>query len=456
MQKPKLSFWQIWNMNFGFFGIQFSFGLQQSNMSAIYKYLGANESDIPMLWLAGPVTGLIIQPIVGAISDGTWSPRFGRRKPFFLIGAICASVALFLMPYSQTIWMAASLLWILDAGNNMSMEPYRAFISDKLQKSQHSLGFLMQSFFTGLGTTLANFTPAILIAFGFFASTDLMENGIPVSTYWAFFIGGFASILTIMISVLTTKEIPPTKEELVAIQLEKKQKSLFSRTFGDIFKAFQEMPITMKQLIPVKFFTWFGMFCYWQYITSALSFSLFGTLSESSSGFNQAQVLTGQVNGTYNIICFVVAFALVPIARKFGAKFVHMFSLSLGGIGLLSIPYLNETSILFSFSNPFGNGEVAVSSIYLFTIGLGVAWASMLSMPYQLLAGSIPKEKTGIYMGIFNMFIVIPMIIQIISVQYFFYDFLGNNPISIINLAGVCLLLAGVFTLFIKTRADGK
>jgi maltose/moltooligosaccharide transporter len=212
LKKPKLSFWQIWNMNFGFFGIQFSFGLQQSNMSAIYKYLGANEADIPMLWLAGPVTGLIVQPIIGALSDGTWSPKFGRRKPFFLIGAVLASIALLIMPYSTTIWMAASLLWILDAGNNIAMEPYRAFVSDKLNKKQHSLGFLMQSFFTGLGTTLANFTPAILISLGFFLASDRMANGIPVSTYWAFFIGSFASIATILYSVLTTKEFPPTQE----------------------------------------------------------------------------------------------------------------------------------------------------------------------------------------------------------------------------------------------------
>jgi maltose/moltooligosaccharide transporter len=217
-KKIKLNFWQIWNMNFGFFGIQFSFGLQQSNMSAIYKYLGADEASLPMLWLAGPITGLILQPIIGAISDGTWSPKFGRRKPFFLMGAIVSSVALVLMPFSTSIWMAASLLWILDAANNIAMEPYRAFVADKLSTEQHSIGFLMQSFFTGLGITLANFTPAILVAFGVLAITDKMSNGIPTYTYYAFFIGAVAAIVSVLLSVFTTKEYPPTEAELAEIE----------------------------------------------------------------------------------------------------------------------------------------------------------------------------------------------------------------------------------------------
>ncbi len=452
IKKPRLSFWQIWNMNFGFFGIQFSFGLQQSNMSAIYKYLGASEHEIPILWLAGPITGLIIQPIIGAMSDSTWSPKFGRRKPYFLVGALCASAALIFMPFSQTIWMAAGLLWILDAGNNIAMEPYRAFISDKLDEKQHSLGFLMQSFFTGLGSTLANFTPAILISLGIFALSDTMENGIPIATYWAFFIGAFASIATILFSVLTTKEYPPTAEELAKMQEEKAHGNIISRTIKDIVEAIKDMPLTMKQLIPVKFFTWYAMFCYWQYLTSALSLSLFDTLDQNTDGFRQSQVLTGQVNGTYNIICFTLAFALVPLAHKIGAKGVHFVSMLLGGIGLLAIPYLSITDILFSVPNPFAEGLIQIPSLYLFTIGLGIAWASMLAMPYQLLAGSIPKEKTGVYMGIFNLFIVIPMIIQIFTMQFFVYDLLGANPVNVIKLAGVFLILGGIFTLFISKK----
>ena len=446
MQKKTLSFGQILTMNFGFFGVQFSFGLQQSNMSAIYKYLGANEAELPMLWLAGPVTGLLVQPVIGAISDGTWSPKFGRRKPFFLIGAVIASLALVAMPFSSSIWMAASLLWILDAANNIALEPYRAFISDKLPEKQYSLGFLMQSFFTGLGTTLANFTPAILVTLGVLAMSDKMDNGIPVATYWAFGIGAFASTATILITVLTTSEYPPTEEELAKIEAEKAKGSTLSRTLKEIKEAFVEMPKTMKQLIPVMFFPWYAMFCYWQYLTSALSLSLYDTLDQNSEFFGQAQLLTGNLNGTYNIICFSIAFLLIPIARKLGAKQLHFVSLALGGIGLLIMPLLNDTSVLFTL--PFGQG-IAVTQIYLFSFGLGITWASMMAMPYQMLAAAIPSDKTGVYMGIFNMFIVIPMIIQIFSMQYFVYDLLDQNPVNVIRLAGSFLIVGGIFSLFV-------
>ena len=447
MQKKHLNFWQIMTMNFGFFGVQFSFGLQQSNMSAIYKYLGAEESELPLLWLAGPVTGLLVQPIIGAISDGTWSPKFGRRKPFFLIGAVIASLALIAMPYSGSIWMAAGLLWILDAANNIALEPYRAFISDKLPEKQYSFGFLVQSFFTGLGTTLANFTPAILVSFGILALTDKMDNGIPVSTYWAFAIGAAASIITILITVFTTSEYPPTPEELNVIENSKKGENLVVKIIMDIGVAIKEMPLTMKQLIPVMFFPWYAMFCYWQYLTSALSLSLYGTLDQSTSYFNQAQLLTGNLNGTYNIICFTIAFAMIPIAKRLGAQKLHFISLLIGGIGLLSMPFLNDVDVLFTI--PFGSG-IEVSQIYLFSFGLGITWASMMAMPYQILASSIPNGKTGIYMGIFNIFIVVPMIIQIFSVQYFVYDLLGQNPINIIRLAGSFLIIGGIFSLFVS------
>jgi maltose/moltooligosaccharide transporter len=448
--KKRLSFWQIWNMNFGFFGIQFSFGLQQSNMSAIYKYLGADESSLPMLWLAGPITGLIVQPIIGAISDGTWSPKFGRRKPFFLIGALISSIALLIMPYSSSLMMAASLLWILDAANNLAMEPYRAFVADKLNEKQLSLGFLMQSFFTGFGITLANFTPAILVSLGILTISQKMENGIPVYTYWAFFIGAFASIVSVLISVISTKEYPPTEAELEVIQ-QKKKDHLIKTVFGDILEAFKTMPLTMKQLIPVKFFTWYAMFCYWQYITSSLSLSLYHTTDQASVGFSKAQLLTGSLNGTYNIVCFLVAFLLVPIALKIGVKGVHFISLTLGGIGLLCIPLLNNTDVLFVLHNPFG-GNIPITTIFLYSFGLGISWASMMAMPYQLLAGSIPKEKTGVYMGIFNMFIVIPMAIQILTMQYFVYDLLGQNPMNVIKLAGVFLIIGAILTLFITVK----
>ena len=447
MNKKRLNFWQILTMNFGFFGVQFSFGLQQSNMSAIYKYLGAEEAELPLLWLAGPVTGLVVQPIIGAISDGTWSPKLGRRKPFFLIGALIASISLVFMPYSSSIWMAAGLLWILDAANNIALEPYRAFISDKLPEKQYSFGFLVQSFFTGLGTTLANFTPAILVSFGVLALSDKMDNGIPVSTYWAFGIGAAASIITMLITVLTTSEYPPSEKELEEIQKAKAQGNVISRTVKDIVEAFKVMPLTMKQLIPVMFFPWYAMFCYWQYLTSALSLSLYDTLDQNTVYFNQAQLLTGNLNGTYNIICFLIAFALIPIARKLGAKRLHFISLVIGGSALLCMPLLNDTTVLFTI--PIGSG-IEVAQIYLFSFGLGITWASMMAMPYEMLASSIPTGKTGVYMGIFNMFIVIPMIIQIFSVQYFVYDLVGQNPINIIRLAGVFLIIGGVFSLFVS------
>ena len=451
LQKKQLSFWQILTMNFGFFGVQFSFGLQQSNMSAIYRYLGANEAELPMLWLAGPVTGLIVQPVIGAISDGTWSPKFGRRKPFFLMGALIASLALIAMPFSSSIWMAASLLWILDAANNIALEPYRAFVSDKLPKKQYSIGFLMQSFFTGLGSIMSNFTPVILVSFGILALSDTMDNGVPVSTYWAFGIGAIASIGTILVTVLTTSEYPPTKEELAVINANKAKGNTFSRTLKEIKEAFMKMPKTMRQLIPVMFFSWYAMFCYWQYLTSALSLSLFDTLDQNTPFFNQAQLLTGNLNGTYNIICVLIAFPMIPIARKLGAKNLHFISLLLGGIGLMIMPFLNDTDILFTI--PLGSG-IPVSQIYLFSFGLGITWASMMAMPYQMLAASIPSDKMGIYMGIFNMFIVIPMIIEIFTMQYFVYDLLGSNPINVIRLAGACLVIAGFFSLFVRESED--
>ena len=451
MQKKQLSFWQILTMNFGFFGVQFSFGLQQSNMSAIYRYLGANEAELPMLWLAGPVTGLIVQPVIGAISDGTWSPKFGRRKPFFLMGALIASLALIAMPFSSSIWMAASLLWILDAANNIALEPYRAFVSDKLPKKQYSIGFLMQSFFTGLGSIMSNFTPVILVSFGILALSDTMDNGVPVSTYWAFGIGAIASIGTILVTVLTTSEYPPTEEELAVINANKAKGNTFSRTLKEIKEAFMKMPKTMRQLIPVMFFSWYAMFCYWQYLTSALSLSLFDTLDQNTPFFNQAQLLTGNLNGTYNIICVLIAFPMIPIARKLGAKNLHFISLLLGGIGLMIMPFLNDTDILFTI--PLGSG-IPVSQIYLFSFGLGITWASMMAMPYQMLAASIPSDKMGIYMGIFNMFIVIPMIIEIFTMQYFVYDLLGSNPINVIRLAGACLVIAGFFSLFVRESED--
>ncbi len=427
--KPALSFSQILNMNFGFFGIQYSFGLQQANMSPIYSYLGAEESTLPLLWLAGPMTGLIVQPIIGAMSDKTVT-KYGRRTPYFLIGAILCSICLLFMPFSAALWMAASLLWILDAANNVTMEPYRAFVSDKLPAEQHGIGFLTQSAFTGLGQTLAYLTPSILVWVGMNKDAVTGSN-IPHITVAAFLIGAVFSITSILWTLKTTKEIPLTDEEIRAI---KARPTGIATTFSDIVVAFKEMPTTMKQLALMKLFQWYALFCYWQYITHALASTMFGTSDPNSAGFRDAGLLNGQIGAFYNFIAFIGAFALVPFTRRFGAKVMHAICLTLAGIGLLALPEIRDKALLF-----------------IPMIGMGLAWGSIMGNPYVMLAGSIPPERTGVYMGIFNMFIVIPMMIQIFTISYFYKPLLGGNPVNAIRLAGVLLICAAVVALFVQT-----
>ncbi len=432
--KPKLTFLQILNMNFGFFGIQYSFGLQQSNMSPIYKYLGADEASLPYLWLAGPMTGLIVQPIIGAMSDRT-NTKLGRRTPYFLIGAIFCSIALLFMPFSSSLWMAAGLLWILDAANNVTMEPYRAFVSDKLSEEQHSLGFLTQSAFTGLGQTLAYLTPSLLVWFGM--SRDYVnERNIPYMTVTAFIIGAFFSVISILWTVKTTKENPLTVDELDAIN---KAPKGFINTMKEIGEAIKDMPLTMKQLALVKLFQWYAMFCYWQYIVLSISKTFFGTTEQSTAGFREAGLINGQVGGFYNFMAFIGAFALVPYTRRFGPKVMHSVCLTLAGIGMMFIPSIE-------------------SRIYLFIpmIGIGLAWASMMGNPYVMLAGCIPPERTGVYMGIFNMFIVIPMMIQIFTLPLFYNTWLGGNPENVIRLAGMLLICGAIAVLFVRLKSGAS
>lgn len=429
----KLNFGSIIAMNFGFFGIQYSFGLQQTNMTPIYSYLGANADQIPILNLAGPMTGLIIQPIVGAMSDKTTS-RFGRRRPYFLIGAILCSICLFAMPYSSSIWMAASILWILDAGNNITMEPYRAFVSDKLPAEQHALGFLTQSFFTGLGITLANLTPGILIAAGLISIQSRSINNIPYTTYAAFFIGGVVSIGSIMYSCFTTKEIPFTTEEIIKI---KAAPGGIGSVLKDILEAFKVMPPTMKKLGFVYLFNWYGMFVYWQFITLCLAKTIFHTVNPASDGFASAQLLTGTVNGGYNVVTFLVAFPLAYFARKITPKKVHLACLLIGGLCLAFLPIINSEALLV-----------------IPIIGLGIAWASMMGTPYAMLAGTIPKAQTGIFMGILNMFIVLPMLLETITFKYIYKYILGSNPENAILFAGILIATGGVMVLFIKKRTE--
>lgn len=422
-------------MNFGFFGIQYSFGLQQSNMSPIYKYLGADEASLPLLWLAGPMTGLIVQPIVGAMSDRTLSPR-GRRTPYFLIGAVLCSLALLAMPFSRTLWMAAGLLWILDAANNITMEPYRAFVSDRLDASQHSLGFLTQSAFTGLGQTLSYLTPSLLVL-GLGMSRDAVnDRGIPHITMIAFIIGAIFSIGSILITVKSTPELPLSPEERARIEALPRG---FGAALAEVAEAFREMPTTMKQLAVMKLFQWYAMFCYWQYIVLSLSVTLFGSSDASTPGFREAGLINGQIGGFYNFVAFVAAFAMVPFTRRFGPKVMHAFCLTMAGIAMISIPLIQDRMLLF-----------------IPMLGVGLAWASIMGNPYVMLAGSIPQERVGVYMGIFNMFIVIPMMIQIFTLPLYYDALLGGNPENVIRLAGALLLCAAVAVLFVKLSPAGE
>ena len=427
--RPRLSFWKILNMNVGFFGIQYSFGLQQGNMSPIYRYLGADEASLPLLWLAGPMTGLLVQPIIGAMSDKTLSPR-GRRTPYFLVGAVLCSLALLLMPFSPAIWAAAGLLWILDAGNNVTMEPYRAFVSDRLDPSQHSIGFLTQSAFTGLGQTLSYLTPSILVVLGM-NRDRLVAHGIPQITLWAFVIGSVFSITSILWTVRTTPELPLSPEERARIVAMPRG---LGATFTEVGAAMREMPATMKQLAVMKLFQWYAMFCYWQYIVLSLARTLFDTGDAQSAGFREANLVNGQIGGFYNLVAFAAAFAMVPFTRRLGPKVVHAVCLTLAGLAMLSIPAIHDRALLF-----------------VPMVGVGLAWASIMGNPYVMLAGSIPPERVGVYMGIFNMFIVIPMMIQIFTLPLFYRRVLGGNPENVVRLAGVLLICAAVAVMFVRT-----
>ena len=426
--KPRLSFWQILNMNLGFFGIQFSFGLQQSNMSPIYKYLGANEASLPLLWLAGPVTGLIVQPLVGALSDRTTS-RWGRRTPYFLAGALLCSLGLLAMPFSPTLWFAAGLLWILDTANNVAMEPYRAYVSDRLRPEQHGLGYLTQSAFTGLAQTLAYLAPSVLVWLGMDPDAT---NGhhIPQVTIVAFLIGALFSFTTVWWSVRSTPELPLTAQEQRALRARARG---VAATLAEILAAVREMPPVMRRLWWMKLFQWYGMLCYWIYIVPALASTMFDHPAADSPGFRAAGLLAGQLGGFYNIVAFLAAFAMVPLAARWGARRVHAVCLALAGLGMCALPAVHSTGWLF-----------------LPMVGVGLAWASMMGNPYILLAGAIPPERAGVYMGIFNMFIVLPMILQMLTMPLYYHAWLGGEPTNAIRVAGSCLLAAAVATCFVR------
>ncbi|PXW76420.1 maltose/moltooligosaccharide transporter [Blastomonas natatoria] len=427
---PRLSLARIVEMNLGFFGLQFSFGLQQANMTPIYTFLGADEATMPLLWLAGPMTGLLIQPIVGALSDRTRS-KLGRRTPYFLIGAVICSLCLFLMPYSSTLWMAASLLWLLDAGNNITMEPYRAYVADRLEPEQRPAGFLVQSAFTGLAQCLSYAAPSLLVGFGI--SQNLVDlNGIPVIVRIAFVIGAILSISTIVWSVVRVPELKLNDAELAEMAA---RPMGAAAALAEIRDAFIAMPRPMRQLAWAMLCQWYAMFVYWQYIALSVSRTLFPageSARASSADFISASLTAQQMGVAYNAVSFVAALALIPIVRRLGAKPVHALCLVASGIAMLSLPMLDSRAAMF-----------------VPMIGIGLGWAGMMGNTYVMLADCIPPERTGVYMGIFNMFIVIPMLIETMTMPLIYGPLLGSDPRNAILLAGVLMLCGAVATLMV-------
>lgn len=431
LPKPRLSLVGILQMNLGFLGLQFSFGLQQSNMSPIYAYLGADEAQMPLLWLAGPMTGLIVQPLVGAMSDRTRS-RLGRRTPYFLIGAVLCSLSLLLMPYSRALWIAASLLWVLDAANNITMEPYRAYVSDRLAPEQRPLGFLTQSAFTGLAQTLSFLAPSLLVWWGF-SKDALGANGIPDITRIAFAIGAVLSLSTILWSVWRVPELPLTPAETAAMP---RGRLSIGATLAELGDAIAQMPAAMRQLAPAMFCQWFAMFCYWQYAALSLARGVYGTADPASTGFRDAALLNGQLGAVYNAVACIAAFAMVPYTRRYGARAVHACAVAVSGLGILALATSGNVTLLF----------VAM-------LGVGIGWGSIMGNPYVMLAGAIPAARTGVYMGIFNMFIVVPMLIQTLLIWLAYRPLLGGDPRHVMLLAGGLMLLAAVATLAVRAPA---
>ena len=431
IKKPKLSFWQILNMNVGFLGIQYSFGLQQTAINPIFLYLGAPEDMLPILNIAGPVTGLIVQPIIGAMSDKTWSNRWGRRKPYFLLGAILGSLCLFAFPHSPVLWFAVGLLWILDVGNNMAMEPYRAFVGDKLPEKQLSLGFQMQSLFVGAGILLANGS-IVLFQYLFGGESVDVAGTIPQWLYYSFYIGAFLSLTTILWSVLKTPEIPPTEKELEEINEIKKlpfaQK--VSKPFLEIVDAIKKMPKFMWKIAAVYLFQWYALFIYWQFTTPLFKNTMGFTTSEAAS---QA----AKMSLTYNIVTMLVALALVPLTLRFGGKKIYALSLFGTAIALFSISNISDPNLV-------------LVPMVLF----GIGWAAMMGIPYTMVSKVVPQDRRGVYMGILNMMIVIPMFIQTLTFGSIYKHILGDNAVNAMLFAGVFFVIAAFLALRLNVKSE--
>ena len=499
-QKPPLTFWQIWNMSFGFLGIQFGFALQNSNVSRIFETLGAKVDDIPILWVAAPLTGLIVQPIIGYFSDRTWN-FLGRRRPYFLAGALLASMALIIMPNSPSLWFAAGMLWILDASINISMEPFRAFVGDNLPSKQRTTGFAMQSFFIGTGAVVASSLPYVFTNW-FNVSNQAPEGQIPDSVKWSFYIGGIVYVLAVLWTIFRSKEYTPvelaafTEREnepgstetptqtrssvnafrtgliMVVIGLIltiwfgfsnfPKELFLFSsgalligilflvagflkRTTGKatgfvtMMEDIQDMPPAMRQLAVVQFFSWFALFAMWIYTTSAVTSHLYQTSDPTSRAYNDGADWVSLCMGIYNGVAALVAFGLPVLARKTSRRVAHMIALICGGLGLVSVYFLPDPQWLI-----------------LSMVGIGIAWASILSVPYAMLVGSLPSHKMGYYMGVFNFFIVIPQIVAAALLGFFVKSFFGGSAVHALILGGLAMILAGFLCLRVNDVDDKK
>ena len=463
MEKRKLGFWEIWNMSFGFLGIQFGFALQGGFMSRIFQTLGANVDDIPGLWIAAPLTGLLVQPIVGYLSDNTWSPRYGRRKPFFLIGAILASITLFFMPHSPALWIAAGLLWVLDSSINISMEPFRALVADKLPESQRSNGFVIQTLIIGIGTWIASNLPWLVNKLG--VSNEAAAGVIPQSVVVAFSIGAFVFFASILFTIFTTKEDPP--QDLEKFLSEKKE----SRFIPDLILSLKEMPSTMKKLGLIQFFSWFAFFTMWSLSTPALTEHVYHSpkpdvkefakldkegealknhkaetvflnqIAESDykvkdKVYNDAADLVGSATGVYGLssMAFALLLTFYTLRRKINRKYIHMASLMLGGLGFIYMFFATPSTLMFSF------------------ILIGFSWGSILSMPYAMLSSAVNPDKMGMMMGLFNMFIVIPQIIAALGGINFLYKLIGEAHINAMILAGISLIIAGLCNFLITDK----
>ena len=428
------SFWQLWNMSFGFFGIQFGWTLQIANTSAIYEYLGANPEQIPILWLAAPLTGLIVQPIIGYMSDRTWGP-LGRRRPYFLVGAILASLALVLMPNASSLWMAAGALWILDTSVNISQEPFRAFVSDLLPEEQKTSGFAMQSFFIGLGAVAASLCPWLLNGVIGIESIVNLETEIPVTVKVAFYIGAAVFLAAVVWTVVTTPEYPPERYQPYGRSRNSARDS--DNLLLGIWQAIRAMPETMRQLAVVQFFTWFGVFCLVIYFPPAVGHQIFGAIAESSPRYTQGVEWAGICIALYNAVTFVFSLVLPRFVRWTSRKFAHAFCLLCGGLALISLLVVRDRYLL------------------LFQMAcFGLSWASALAVPYAILSDALPEEDTGIYMGVFNAFIVIPQILASLGLGWIMETLLGNNSLLAVVFGGVSLVIAAASVSNVRDLAE--